>query len=422
MRPLPFRPAIWIIGLAILASFASPDPALAYRTAADLPEFAGFGPVAWEETLIPFELQGEPPRDLSVYGTRQGINEAFTTWTRVTCSDAVPSLMGSSEAPVASGDGVNGITFIREGWATMGFDPDAAATSDVHYRVDESSSAGFIVEADLYINAESYRWGLASAGEGVRDLVAVVTHETGHLLGLLHLCETDGAEAAPLCSTEHQMSTLYPEYLGLSQRELGDDDIDGLCWLYPNERACPMTPCADGLTCVEGLCMLECGESGCGPCGGAECPSEVGDPCVSADDCHDGFCSAEGACTRGCAFDSDCPGDFECEEGECSPGRRGVYGDACANGDQCASRLCLLEGAEGTAGVCTRHCADGSECPTPDLCSVVDGMPVCEAPGDGGCAVGGSPIPTGTPVGIASSALRFTSFTKANNAPAPSST
>ncbi len=399
-RERPLRPSVPVLLVVVLLSGLS-NRASAYRTASDLPEYEGAEPVRWLDPNISFELQGEAPPGLSASATRDAIADAFLTWSRVGCSDATPWLRGAGAEPVASGDGRNGVIFIREGWTAMGFSASAAATSEVLYNVNASTGEAVISEADLFINAEVFRWGNAPTGEGVRDLEAVVAHETGHLLGLLHPCEFDDP-LAPRCGDSDASSSLYPAYLGLSQRELGPDDIEGVCWLYPATRACPSTPCGEGFVCVEGLCMVACAGDDCGGCGPAECPSVVGDPCSDDSSCAEGFCSDAGLCSASCVFDSNCPGGYSCEDGLCGAGRLFDYGDACVAGDECASQLCLIEpsGAEGTMGspgTCTRHCSGSVPCPGVDQCTVVDGMPVCRAPNQDGCSTAGS---GGTPLAL----------------------
>src|SRR5262249_17023075 len=147
------------------------------------------------------------------------------------------------------GDGINTIQWIFSGWTSRGLDPSAAGATDVQY---EKGADGkwVIVEADIYLNAENHRWvASGTPPTGLRDLASVLTHEMGHLLGLLHPCEPGGADGAPDCATDpaFAQATMYPIY-DPAEVSLGDDDEAGACFLYPG-NACEVAGCPAGMAC-----------------------------------------------------------------------------------------------------------------------------------------------------------------------------
>jgi uncharacterized protein (TIGR03382 family) len=64
------------------------------------------------------------------------------------------------------------------------------------------------------------------------DLQNTLTHEAGHFLGLAHPCEI----AQGSCTPEMAATTMYPATTpgDLEKRSLSQDDIDGVCAIYPS--------------------------------------------------------------------------------------------------------------------------------------------------------------------------------------------
>ncbi|HJL31322.1 MAG TPA: hypothetical protein RMI62_19725, partial [Polyangiaceae bacterium LLY-WYZ-15_(1-7)] len=386
--------------LALALLLASAPVAHAYRTAADLPDFGETERVTWRDPLIPMVVHGAAPDGLSELALQQAFTGARTTWNAVGCSSAALLDAGRTPDPAAGADDVNTLHIVHEGWTELGFRPDAAATTDVRYARDESG--WFILEADLYLNADLFAWGLAPEDPEVRDLRAVLTHELGHVLGLLHPCEPEGATGAPTCSAEHEGQALHPIYAGYSQRALSQPDVDGVCFLHPlTASECPMS-CGPADVCMDGACVPSCPDCGCtdddecdeGICVAGACQparSELGDPCTSDDDCTVGLCADEGHCTEACSDEAPCAPGWRCRAGTCEPDGA-TYGEPCVRGRDCASGLCVTGTPAGD--FCTRGC-DGRACPPGDACDLVEGRAVCVPAHTGsGCAAGGTSSPS----------------------------
>jgi hypothetical protein len=342
----------------LIASLWPCTPAFAYRTFEDDPSVRQ--DARWQSNEITLEL--------STIGTGEGLawelgaafEAAALTWQRVDCM-SLSLERTSTNLPARARDGRSTVQIIRSGWSSLGFSPDRGAATDV--RLTQSDEGQYaIVEADIYLNFEHHEFVFGHPRDNELDAQAVLTHELGHVLGLLHPCEEHADSVAPLCEPGSAAleSALYPIYLGEQARMLSDDDRRGACALYA--RA---TPCAAG--CAEGeVCSID----GCTP-----------DPCLE----DPATCGA-----HRCRLDTDCDTDSSCARSGPSPGyciSFGALGAACSRGDECASGLCVTSRAHGIS-YCTNACTDDSQCSGYQRCAVVDGRGVC-APVDesASCAV-----------------------------------
>lgn len=282
---------------AIAAVVFGSTTALAYRTGSDLPELAATERVRFEESNVRFSFYADLPLDVRPSEVEEVILAAGRTWSEPECTALAFRYDGTTTSPAEPGDGRNTIQWLFD-WT--GLDPDAAGATDVQY-VTNSDGEWTIAEADLYLNGE-FQWTTGTPAEDSteRSVLAVVTHELGHALGLLHNCEPNGEDGAPECSSSprFEAATMYPFY-GAGQSELSSDDVAGLCFLYPAEQS---------------------------PTGDSSCPGEscsdppllLGEACDHASDCADGRCLAgtadEPFCTRACGgTNSPCPKYWSCE-------------------------------------------------------------------------------------------------------------
>jgi Matrixin len=170
------------------------------------------------------------------------VAEAFDRWMTVDCGEGKhPNLMVQSVGAVE----VAGNFFCKSEpeanlavWTMLSPWPTSCASGDKDCRAldpkalgytssifDKSKNVGLVFDSDVELNVDRIKDEMFFTGR-VRDVVlTVVTHEAGHFLGLAHSQHDDAVMAA---SYNNQ------ELLG---RGLTQDDIDGICSIYPPAKA-----------------------------------------------------------------------------------------------------------------------------------------------------------------------------------------
>jgi hypothetical protein len=342
-------------------------------------------PVSYEinATLIPYMSN-----DLQIMQT------AFASWSNIDCTNFASTYTGttnSSSSLVVEGsaDGHNRLVFVSESaWPQTA--NNALAVTQTQF---EGSVRGWeIGEADIAFNG-GVNWS-SNPSSWEFDLQSVATHEIGHLLGMQH--------------TPTTAATMYyacgPGETG--QRSLHNDDMAGVCFLYPQGGAYTCSSNADcpdveseneygqkitygRMSCLSNRCQYPA----LGDLGGQ------GDPCATYSDCQaDLFCA--GYCTGLCNVQTapNCPAGFEClefqdvtdGEGACLEEPTGdvPFDGPCDVPGDCISNLCIDTG-DG-AGVCADYCRiSASDCPVGGICLSAPGG----APDEGWCIPEGDSPP-----------------------------
>jgi len=405
---------------AFVAVLMLPCTAFAFRTGRDVPALAGTERVRFKNDVIAFALAPMLPTNLSQSDVERAIHLAATTWSAADCTAVAFSYSGMTAANAAPGDGVNTVEWVSD-WAARGFRPNAAGQTDVQY--ERINGQWVIQEADVYLNT-AFQWTTGSPATGdLRSVQSVVTHELGHVLGLQHPCEFDASNGAPLCAPgrgdSYAQTTMYPLY-SESEETLSQDDVNGVCFLYPSSD-CSLTGCPLGQTCTDLGCTAACGSDTCLPnercttqgcrstsnnCNGIQCVGDscsidvdcgiqerctnglcsaetvpTGDPCSTDAECNGGSCLGA-ACASLCNSNNDCSMDASCFSSG-SPDTAGVcvsqlapFGAACESASDCTGGFCVSGGS--AAPICSRSCGMGHPgCPSGSQCDLIDGNSVC---------------------------------------------
>jgi hypothetical protein len=208
-------------------------------------------PVQWQRPCVVLVAHtASPPPNLTPELVAGAARAAAATWSRESLSCTAWELQitveDTADAPAAN-DGKNNMVFRRDMWP---YDPSALAITTVFARQD----TGVILDADVELNAVEggrFLWGDLITGQGAgphaEDLQNTLTHEFGHLLGLDHNCFLAGASRrgvdnngvqVPDCDRASQAimdATMYAAVApgDTARRTLTDDDIAGVCAIYP---------------------------------------------------------------------------------------------------------------------------------------------------------------------------------------------
>jgi hypothetical protein len=200
----------------------------------------------------------DPPPNLTSDVVVAAAQAAAATWSRpaVMCTDLEFQVAVSNTATAqAVKDRRNNMVFRKGVWARMPraadepeYDPAALAITTVYAQ----QSDGVIIDADVELNAVNFTWGdlvagIGSDGGNAQDLQNTLTHEFGHFIGLDHNCFLPGAgrrgidqngNQVPDCNRappEVQEATMFAAVMrgDVLRRTLADDDIAGVCAIYP---------------------------------------------------------------------------------------------------------------------------------------------------------------------------------------------
>jgi hypothetical protein len=189
-------------------------------------------PVFWSNACVSYDVQQNASKQVPYDKAVELFAAAFAKWTGTTCASAGGgriSIDVKNLGPVEcdkvqySSDQGNQHVIIFYDDSTWPYDDSANTLGLTTITFDPDT--GEIYDADMAINSGTnvpLSLGDPVPGDGY-DFQSIITHETGHFLGMAHSGDTE--------------ATMFAVYTKgtTSMRTLSRDDIDGICSIYlPN--------------------------------------------------------------------------------------------------------------------------------------------------------------------------------------------
>ncbi len=236
-----------LVAAAVLAIASVPAGAHAFCRTTTVPVAPDFQPTPtqcwdqgqplfWRNSCVGYDLNSAASKQVAYEDAANFMSRAFTKWTGTSCpTDGTGTSRVSIDVrdlgPVDCGDvnyNTNGsnqnvIVFRDDKWPHHDSNNTLALTT-----VTFNPDTGEIYDADMEINTHDQRVTLQDPvpPDGY-DFASIVTHESGHFLGLAH----SGDSKATMFASYQPGAT--------AMRNLTADDIDGVCTVYrpDGERA-----------------------------------------------------------------------------------------------------------------------------------------------------------------------------------------
>jgi hypothetical protein len=229
------------LAAAVLLSLAFPSArAFAFCRTTTIPVIADFQPsttkcwdqgrpLFWRNACVGYSVQRGASRQVSLEDATNGISTAFTKWTGASCASD-----GLSQSRVSidvrdlgavdcgevnynqAGANQNVIVFRDDVWPHNDSNNTLALTT-----VTFNPDTGEIFDADMEVNTHDQHVTLVDPiPEGGYDFASIVTHETGHFLGMAH--------------SGDNRATMFASYIpgATAMRNLTSDDVAGICTIY----------------------------------------------------------------------------------------------------------------------------------------------------------------------------------------------
>jgi hypothetical protein len=232
---------IALVASLYLTAFAKEASAYCRTTTVSVP--ADFDPIDgcwnqgnvlwWRNACVGYSIQQSASKQVTLAQAEQAVATAFVQWTGTACpeDDAGQSRVSidvRDEGPVEcdlvqyNQDQPNQhvIIFHDTDWpyddssntlalTTVTYDPDTGEIYDADMEINSTVSPIVVNVAPSDVPDDGY------------DFLSIVTHETGHFLGMAH----SGDERATMFAHYQPGQT--------SMRDLTEDDINGICAIYP---------------------------------------------------------------------------------------------------------------------------------------------------------------------------------------------
>jgi MYXO-CTERM domain-containing protein len=324
----------------------------------------------WSTSPVTYYINQNGTKHISSLETIERVfQDSFDEWSKPCCSNFGGQYAGRTQLTATNNQGRIVMSFEDNAWPA-----EFGGRSTIAVTLLSWSQRCRMIEAPILFNSVHHTF--RTNGQST-DLQSIATHEIGHLLGLDH--------------SHLQQATMYAAYVGgSSARTIHEDDIQGVCALYPRPCSCTSsTECPGREQCVNGVCQKVPCSSNLQCDAGEECVNGdcVVPPCRSNADCAEHFQCQSGACVSTCPVCRDCQSNADCGfNGFCADfGGGGKCIVACSSGGLCpGDSVCyqLDQGSE-TYYICLNPNAGREPCPDGYVCKEGSGAPVQGCPGLG---------------------------------------
>jgi len=222
MRPVRRRPGI-ALGLALWLGL--PLAAQGFVRSRDPDTNACLW---WKERTVQIHLNDACSRDTVLAACQNAVWTTFERWNEPICSDFRFIAAGTTDRDDVGFDqndwneNINLVVWRETTWQ---HDPQAIAITTTTY----DTLTGEVVDSDIEFNGRDYTFSTAESDEVLVDVANTLAHEAGHTVGLDHSSDPNASMYG------------YAPPGEIRKRDLSQDDIDGLCHIYPYGRDLP--PC-----------------------------------------------------------------------------------------------------------------------------------------------------------------------------------